>query len=291
MSAKAVREYHGKRLLARHISTLSPSHAIESRSAFVSGATDIDALPTDEPWLLTTALVVKPDQLIKRRGKAGLVGINLSYDEVKEWIVQRMGKEITIEGTVTGKLDRFIVEPFIPHDQSDEHYVCIQSSQDGDVILFCKDGGVDVGDVDAKANKLEVMIDQDLTEDAIVTKNLLDGVPVERKDKLCGFLAVLFHVYRKLHFVSVSLICFVDYQLSHSLAHITTELYKSNKIRRRISRSIRSSLQVTETSSPWTWRPRLTKLPHFYVRRSGGTWTFLPRSGGRNSPRRRTFAN
>ena len=219
MSAKAIREYHGKRLLARHISALSPSHAIESRSALVTGSTDIDALPTDEPWLLSTALVVKPDQLIKRRGKAGLVGINLSYDEVKEWIEQRMNREITIEGTVTGKLDTFIVEPFIPHDESDEHYVCIQSSRDGDVMLFCKDGGVDVGNVDAKANKLEVMIDQDSAKDAILAGNLLNGVPVERKEKLCGFLAVLFQVYRKLHFVSISPLAVLSFhvQCTHML--------------------------------------------------------------------------
>jgi len=209
MSAKAVREYHGKRLLARHISALSAAHAVESRSALVTSQTNLDALPETEPWLLTTPLVVKPDQLIKRRGKAGLVGINLSYSEVRSWIEQRMDQEITIENTVTGRLNHFIVEPFIPHNQSDEHYVCIQSSREGDVMLFCRDGGVDVGDVDAKAKVLEVAIDQDLTEDAIRERNLVEGVPEERKDKLCGFLAVLFEAYRKLHFVSAAAFAFV----------------------------------------------------------------------------------
>lgn len=43
-------------------------------------------------------LVVKPDQLIKRRGKLGLVGINLTLDQVKVWLKQRLGQETTVSG-------------------------------------------------------------------------------------------------------------------------------------------------------------------------------------------------
>lgn len=57
---------------------------------------------------------------------------------------------------VTGILDTFIVEPFVPHEQSDEYYVCINSNRDGEEFLFCHEGGVDVGDVDAKADRLQV---------------------------------------------------------------------------------------------------------------------------------------
>jgi len=203
MSAAAVREYHGKRLLAKHITSLSAEeHTIESRSALVTPTTDLDALPTTEPWLVDpdTKLVVKPDQLIKRRGKAGLVGINLTYPEVVEWISERMDKEIQIE-LVSGKLDHFIIEPFIPHTSADEHYLCIQSNRTGDEILFCVDGGVDVGDVDVKAQRLQVGIDADLTLDEITQSNLLGGIAnFERRVKLSRFLVSLFKVYRVLHF-------------------------------------------------------------------------------------------
>lgn len=57
---------------------------------------------------------------------------------------------------VTGILDTFIVEPFVPHEQSDEYYVCINSNREGEEFLFCHEGGVDVGDVDAKADRLQV---------------------------------------------------------------------------------------------------------------------------------------
>lgn len=57
---------------------------------------------------------------------------------------------------MTGILDTFIVEPFVPHEQTDEYYVCINSNREGEEFLFCHEGGVDVGDVDAKADRLQV---------------------------------------------------------------------------------------------------------------------------------------
>ena len=37
--------------------------------------------------------MVKPDQLIKRRGKLGLIKVKTSLDEVKQWIADKMGKD------------------------------------------------------------------------------------------------------------------------------------------------------------------------------------------------------
>lgn len=62
------------------------------------------------------SLVVKPDQLIKRRGKLGLIAVNKKFDEVKEWVNARMGKDQKI-GNANGKLRTFIIEPFIPHKE------------------------------------------------------------------------------------------------------------------------------------------------------------------------------
>ena len=49
-----------------------------------------------------------------------------------------------------GFLDTFLVEAFCPHPQDSEFYICIQSVRQGDLIYFTHEGGVDVGDVDAK---------------------------------------------------------------------------------------------------------------------------------------------
>lgn len=66
--------------------------------------------------------MVKPDQLLKRRGKLGLVKVNASYAEVKAWIGERMKKEIKVDSAV-GKLTNFIIEPFLAHKPEEEFYV------------------------------------------------------------------------------------------------------------------------------------------------------------------------
>lgn len=43
-------------------------------------------------WVFSSKLVAKPDQLIKRRGKAGLLALNQTWDEAKAWITARAGK-------------------------------------------------------------------------------------------------------------------------------------------------------------------------------------------------------
>jgi len=39
---------------------------------------------------------VKPDQLIKRRGKLGLIKVDVNLQEAKKWIDERMGKDIQV---------------------------------------------------------------------------------------------------------------------------------------------------------------------------------------------------
>ena len=80
--------------------------------------------------------MVKPDQLIKRRGKLGLIKVNVDYATVQQWVKERLGKDQKI-GRASGKLRKFIVEPFVAHKESEEAYVCIYSGRDSDVILFC----------------------------------------------------------------------------------------------------------------------------------------------------------
>ena len=208
MSAKAIREYRGKKLISYHVKDISNGkHIIDDRSVLITSTTNYDLLVEQESWLLNTLLVVKPDQLIKRRGKAGLVGIKLNWMEVKEWISQKMNTEITLESTskdgvgVTGELHTFIVDPYVEHSQQDEYYICIQSDRNGEEILFCKDGGVDVGDVDSKAKRIHIGIDKvDLLSNELIDAKLLDGVPLERITELSSFIITLFNVYRKLNF-------------------------------------------------------------------------------------------
>ncbi len=57
-------------------------------------ATDFAELTNQEPWLSSTRLVVKPDMLFGKRGKRGLVALNLDLAEVAEFVKARLGVEV-----------------------------------------------------------------------------------------------------------------------------------------------------------------------------------------------------
>ncbi|KAJ8786891.1 hypothetical protein J1605_023323 [Eschrichtius robustus] len=197
MSAKAISEQTGKELLYKYICTTS---AIQNRFKYarVTPDTDWAHLLQDHPWLLSQSLVVKPDQLIKRRGKLGLVGVNLTLDGVKSWLKPRLGQEATV-GKARGFLKNFLIEPFVPHTQEEEFYVCIYATREGDYVLFHHEGGVDVGDVDAKAQRLLVGVDEKLNLEGI-KKHLLVHAPEDKKEILASFISGLFNFYEDLYF-------------------------------------------------------------------------------------------
>ncbi|KAI2804006.1 hypothetical protein BLOT_008146 [Blomia tropicalis] len=194
MSAKAIREASGKDLLNRFLNQT----ASISRFVSVDEKTNLNDLANQHPWLLSQPLVVKPDQLIKRRGKLGLVKVNVDLNGVKEFINSHMLKDIQI-GKSVGKLRNFIIEPFVKHTDDEEAYVCIYSHRNGDTILFHHQGGVDIGDVDAKALKLDVSIDQTINE-SVVKQVLLPNVTPAKQDFVAKFVVDLYRTYIELYF-------------------------------------------------------------------------------------------
>lgn len=199
MSAKAICEATGKDILNRFLNENGAGFAT-CRFATVNQDSDWSKLTTVNPWLLNTPLVCKPDQLIKRRGKLGLIGVNKTFDQVKQWIGERMGKDQKI-GNAVGKLRNFIIEPFVPHADSEEMYVCIYSHRSADTILFYHQGGVDIGDVDAKAVKLDVPVGTTVALNDIKEK-LLGQVPnaADKKERVARFIHALYKTYVDLYF-------------------------------------------------------------------------------------------
>ena len=140
MSVKAIREYDAKKILQMNWdNTKSDELGIKGMMVppavldGTSGAT-WDKLLEENPWVTDLKLVAKPDQLVKRRGKLGLVAVNMTFPEAQKWILDRMMKDISIEG-VKGMLTHFLIEPFMKHDQADELYVCIQSHRYFDEVI------------------------------------------------------------------------------------------------------------------------------------------------------------
>jgi hypothetical protein len=144
MSAKSILEADGKAILNYHLTRApvikptplpaSATHNPPSKLASLHFAADedvkgvLDQAEATYPWLLTpgSKFVAKPDQLIKRRGKSGLLALNKTWAEAREWIEAKAGKEQRVE-TVDGVLRQFLVEPFVPHPQDTEYYININS--------------------------------------------------------------------------------------------------------------------------------------------------------------------
>eukprot|EP00095_Tigriopus_kingsejongensis_P010303 maker-scaffold148_size310697-snap-gene-1.24 protein:Tk10303 transcript:maker-scaffold148_size310697-snap-gene-1.24-mRNA-1 annotation:"atp-citrate synthase" len=91
MSARAISEATGKRILNQHLP--HELGAAQCRFASIQEDTDWDALVGENPWLMNEKLVAKPDQLIKRRGKLGLIKVKADFSEAQQWIQERMNKD------------------------------------------------------------------------------------------------------------------------------------------------------------------------------------------------------
>ncbi|KAB8079322.1 hypothetical protein BDV29DRAFT_81862 [Aspergillus leporis] len=213
MSAKSILEADGKAILNYHLTRapvikptpLPPSstHNPAPRLASLYFPEDravkdvLDQAEVTYPWLLAAGakFVAKPDQLIKRRGKSGLLALNKTWAEAREWIEARAAKDVQVE-TVTGVLRQFLVEPFVPHPQETEYYINIHSVREGDWILFTHEGGVDVGDVDAKAEKLLIPVNlKNYPSNEEIAATLLKKVPTGVHNVLVDFISRLYAVY------------------------------------------------------------------------------------------------
>ena len=106
-----------------------------------------------------------------------------------------MSKDQRVE-SITGTLTHFLIEPFVRHEQ---HYVCLQSFGHSDQILFDHEGGVDVGDVDAKAETMDTASGEESTKEDVVA-GLLGELADEKKAGMSSFIVALFNFYKELHF-------------------------------------------------------------------------------------------
>lgn len=213
MAAKSILEADGKAILNYHLTrapVIKPSPLPKATShnpppklasLYFPEDADVSAILEQAertyPWLLASRakFVAKPDQLIKRRGKSGLLALNKTWPEARAWIAARAGIPQQVESTV-GVLRQFLVEPFVPHPDGTEYYININSQREGDWILFTHEGGVDVGDVDAKAEKLLIPVDlSEYPSNEAIASALLKKVPKGVHNVLVDFITRLYAVY------------------------------------------------------------------------------------------------
>ncbi|KAG8090333.1 hypothetical protein GUJ93_ZPchr0011g27788 [Zizania palustris] len=87
MARKKIREYDSKRQAPPRVTPQAPRWRQPPDPLRPE-------LVNQHPWLSTMKLVVKPDMLFGKRGKSGLVALNLDISQVKElrsrWVAARL---------------------------------------------------------------------------------------------------------------------------------------------------------------------------------------------------------
>ncbi|RDX69182.1 ATP-citrate synthase alpha chain protein 2 [Mucuna pruriens] len=194
MARKKIREYQSKRLLKEHLKRLA-SIDLDILSAQVTESTNFTELTNEHPWLSSTKLVVKPDMLFGKRGKSGLVALNLDIAQVAEFVKARLGVEVEMGGC-KAPITTFIVEPFVPHDQ--EYYLSVVSERLGSTISFSECGGIEIEENWNKVKTIFLSTEKPLTPEACAP--LIATLPLEIRGKIGDFIMGVFAVFQDLDF-------------------------------------------------------------------------------------------
>ncbi|MCA9325287.1 hypothetical protein KDA23_04465 [Candidatus Saccharibacteria bacterium] len=117
MARVKLSEFRAKSLLVKNydgISIVTPS--------------DVTTLKKNEKY------IIKVDQGVKKRGKQGLVRLDVDRESATTAI-----NELSKRGYA-----RFLAEPMVPHDNSEERYLSLERVRDGWQFLYSSRGGVDI---------------------------------------------------------------------------------------------------------------------------------------------------
>jgi ATP-citrate lyase beta-subunit len=227
MAQKAIREYDAKSILARHWDKYFADFTYAYETVIVTSGDELKEIAKDKTWLNEKSLVTKPDMLFGKRGKNNLVLFkdlkpgDVNLEKASSWIDEKTKKKqkvyFSFNGdTPTGEpnidyLTHFIVEPFIPHDQSQEYYISATCVGDDDVLYMSAEGGIEVEEGwDKKVT--EVAFPITATEEEIEEK-IRASVPTDVKDEdkenFAKFAIGFFKAYRELNFAYLEINPFV----------------------------------------------------------------------------------
>ncbi|MFX1571084.1 MAG: ATP citrate lyase citrate-binding domain-containing protein [Promethearchaeota archaeon] len=189
MAQKNIYEFDAKKLLASQLPKYYPEFHYHNKLAIALCETDLNQLIIEEPWIESEKVVVKPDQLFGKRGKANLLLLDATCDEMKKFCLENLDRVCEIGG-VRGELKRLLIEPFIPHEK--EYYVSITSERENDIIHFSFEGGIFIEENWDKVTHIPVPIGIDINTFDLASKMPDLG---DLKDVLIPFIKGLFQVY------------------------------------------------------------------------------------------------
>ena len=186
---KNIYEFDAKKLIADKLPKYYPGFQYHNKLALIEVGTDIDKLIEQHPWMKTESVVVKPDQLFGKRGKANLILLDANSDQVRVFCNEKLGKTFLISG-IEGELTRLLVEPFIPHDK--EYYVSFTTERNNNVIHFSFEGGIFVEENWDKVIHIPIPVGQNIQDFDLVNKIPDLG---DLKDILIPFIKGLYQVF------------------------------------------------------------------------------------------------
>jgi len=189
LAQKNIYEYDAKKLLATELPKYYPEFNYHNKLVVIDCDTDIEKAVSENSWIQTEKVVVKPDQLFGKRGKANLILLDASCDEMKDFCYSNLDRVCEI-GNVRGELKRLLVEPFVPHEK--EYYVSITSDRENDIIHFSFEGGIFIEENWNKVSHIPVPLGTDIN--SFDLKNKLPDLG-DLEEILIPFIKGLFQVY------------------------------------------------------------------------------------------------
>lgn len=110
----------------------------------------IDSLDDDIAKLEGDNYIIKVDQGIKKRGKQGLIALNVTKKTARVAVLNLAKK---------GDFTRFIAERMVAHEDSEERYLSIDRVRDGFQVLYSERGGIEVEEHPEDIQKFESIDD------------------------------------------------------------------------------------------------------------------------------------
>lgn len=206
MAQRPIREYEAKRMLAEHWRRyVGELFDFPGRLAGVTPETDLEELAAENDWIGKEKLVVKPDMIVGKRGKHGLILLDKSWKDAKRWLEEKRGGEAAV-GEVTGRLTHFLIEPFVKAEK--EYYLAIKSGRFGDNIYFSTAGGIDIEENWENVVTIRVPVLEGI-ESVDIEGELPAALEPELRKKIAPLIRGLFMYYLDLDYAFIEINPFV----------------------------------------------------------------------------------
>jgi len=210
MAQRAIREYDGKAIFAKHWEEYFSGFHYGFKSVMVASGKELLEIADKHgfEWLKQEPLVAKPDMLFGKRGKNDLVLFkdqkpgDVSLAVAAAWIDEKISHETILLSGQKGQLTHFVVEPFTPHSQDQEYYVSATTVGEDDVLYMSAEGGMEVEEGwEEKVNEVTIPITMDDADiEHLIRANVPAGIPEVNKERFISFAEQFYKFYRDMNF-------------------------------------------------------------------------------------------